>query len=554
MRKLSSFILFIVLIHNATFANEIDSLLNQLDSLMKSRPQLQVAKENELKGMKVLLKEAKGKPEQIYYITTQIIQDYIPYTFDSALYYINQNLLLSKNVNNIKMLSETRLLLTKILSSSGQYKEALDVIEDIKRSTLSGDMLKQYYSSFLTVYSELGYYSIVKEKKQKYDKLYQCYADSLVQILDPESEGYLVLKEKRYRDSRQMDACMEINTKRLSKCHIGDRTYSLVTFERSLNYEIMGKPELQKKFLILSAMSDIKACIMDNASLTSLAKLLYKQKDIDRPHEYIQFAFGDAVFFNSRLRFIAISNILPVINQAYQAKTDSQKAKLHDLLIIISILSVTVLLGMIFIYRQKQKLTIARTDLELVNQQLKELNGYLNSSNDMLQTVNNELAESNHVKELYIGNFISICSNYIDKLDKFRKFVNTHITTHNLNELFEYTKSKSLIEAELKEFYENFDNTFLSIYPNFVEKFNALLIEDERILLKKGELLTIELRIFALIRLGITDSSNIAGLLRYSVNTIYNYRVKIKNKAIVPREDFEKFVKKIGVFNNKSAV
>ena len=189
-----------------------------------------------------------------------------------------------------------------------------------------------------------------------------------------------------------------------------------------------------------------------------------------------------------------------------------------------------------------------------VYNQLKELNENLNTSNEKLNSLNIELAESNHVKEQYIGNFIGICSNYIDKLDNYRRVVNKQIASHKVAELFEYTKSKSLIDDELKEFYENFDNTFLSIYPNFVEELNALLIEEEHIPLKKGELLNTELRIFALIRLGISDSSKIAGLLRYSVNTIYNYRVKIKNKSIVPREDFENLVMKIGIFTKAGAL
>lgn len=378
--------------------------------------------------------------------------------------------------------------------------------------------------------------------------MYKAYDDSLRQSVEPNSETYLMTIEKKLRDSRQMNAALDINTKRLAQASMGTRTYSLATFERAVNYEILNNIEQQKKFLILSAISDIKSAIKDNASLTSLAMILHKENDIERPHKYIQFAFDDAVFFNSRLRFIEISNTLPLINHAYQLKTDSQNKQLRASLITISILSVIILLAFIFIYRQMKHLSIARTDLENVNIQLKELNNELNNANSKLSGLNLELAESNHVKEQYIGNFISICSNYIDKLDNYRKLVNKQIAAHKITELFDLTKSRTLIDEELKEFYENFDNTFLNIYPNFVEEFNAMLDQEARIELKKGELLNTELRIFALIRLGINDSSQIAGLLRYSVNTIYNYRVKIKNRSIVPREEFEDLVMKIGVF------
>jgi hypothetical protein len=529
-------------------ANETDSLLLQLEAVMNNRDQYQMTKEIELKSMKALLKEANGKPEQMYYVTVQIIKEYIPYTFDSALHYIEKNLVLSRKVNNRTMLNETELLLAQILTSSGQYNESLDVLRSINRSTLAEDLVDDYYSDYWKLYADLAYYAITNEARPIYEKLYLSYSDSLLHSLDPESDGYLMIIEKKLRDTRQMDACMNINTKRLSKCQTGTRTYSMVTFERSLNYQVIGNIEQQKKFLILSAISDIRSAIKDNASLTALAMILYQEKNVDRPHQYIQFAFEDAVFFNSKLRFIQISNILPVINKAYQLKTESQKAKLRQLVIIISILVVIVLLAMFLLYRQMLRLRATRTDLQIVNKQLKELNDHLNDTNDKLSQLNNELAESNHVKELYIGNFIAICSNYIDKLDNYRSHVNKQISAHKVAELFEYNKTKVMIENELKEFYENFDNTFLSIYPNFVEEINSLLVEEERIHLKKGELLNIELRIFALIRLGITDSSRIAGLLRYSVNTIYNYRAKVKNKSIVPREDFENIVGKLGVF------
>jgi cell division protein FtsL len=298
-------------------------------------------------------------------------------------------------------------------------------------------------------------------------------------------------------------------------------------------------------------MSDIRAAVKDNASMAALSTLLYNENKIDRAYEYIKFSFEDAAYFNSRLRYMQISNILPVVTAAYQSKSDKQKAHLRNLLIIISLLSIVLLLSILFIYNQVKKLAKARKELQTVNLKLRDLNVHLSDANTRLNELNNELSESNHVKEQYIGNFFSICSDYIDKLDGFRRNVNKQIADREVAELFEKTKSKRLIDDEIREFYDNFDHTFLQIYPDFVEDFNALLNEDEQIVLKKGELLNTELRIFALIRLGINDSANIAKLLRYSVNTIYNYRVKVKNRASVPRDDFENYVMKIGEFSQE---
>jgi cell division protein FtsL len=332
---------------------------------------------------------------------------------------------------------------------------------------------------------------------------------------------------------------------------MGTREYSMITFDRSLSYQLQKNTEQREKYLILSAMSDIRAAVKDNASMAALSTILYHQNKIDRAYEYVKFSFEDAAYFNSRLRYMQISNILPVVTAAYQKKSDKQKAHLRNLLIIISLLSIVLLLSILFIYSQMKKLARARKDLQTVNLKLRDLNGHLSDANAQLNELNSQLSESNHVKEQYIGSFFSICSDYIDKLDGFRRNVNKQIADREVAELFEQTRSKRLIEDEIREFYDNFDHTFLQIYPTFVEEFNALLREDEQITVKKGEMLNTELRIFALIRLGISDSAAIAKLLRYSVNTIYNYRVKVKNRAVVPREDFEDYVMKIGEFSRE---
>jgi len=516
---------------------------------MSEREQYDAAKELKIKSIKDLLNERGLSKEQIYHINNRIIKEYEPYTFDSALYYIEKNLVISEELGNQSLISETRLNLSGLLALSGRYEEAIDVLGKVQKDRLSDDLVEVYYQKYRIVFSELAFYSLVKENTAKYSSLYQAYTDSLLQFLEPSTDGYLSIIEKQYRDSRQLDDCEKINSKRLALTQMATRTYSIVTFERSLLFELENNIEQEKKFLILSAISDIKTATKDNASLTKLAVLLYEENQIDKAYSFINFSFDDALFYNSRLRFVEISNILPLITDAYRVKSEQQKADLRFSLIVISLLSIVLLLAVLFIYRQMKNLSRARNDLQSANLQLKNLNLDLNTANSNLNELNSELSESNHVKEQYIGNFLSICSNYIDKLDIYRKMVNKHIATRQVAELFEMTKSRQLIEDEQKEFYENFDNTFLNIYPTFVEELNLLLVDNEQIILKKGELLNTELRIFALIRLGVTDSSRIAKLLRYSVNTIYNYRVKIKNKAKVSRDNFEEFVMKIGAFS-----
>lgn len=220
---------------------------------------------------------------------------------------------------------------------------------------------------------------------------------------------------------------------------------------------------------------------------------------------------------------------------------------------VVSIMAFMLFLLLVYVNKQKKRLTIARNELKKtngklanLNSQLSKINEELDLSNQNLHDSNTKLNESNRVKEAYIGRFIGMCSLYIDKLDSYRKQVNRMMKNKQLDELFNMTKSSELKEKEVDELYANFDSVFLHLFPDFVKDFNSLLREEERIQLVEKDKLTTPLRIFALIRLGIDDSSKIAEFLHYSVNTIYNYRAKIKNGAAGDRNNFEKQVKELG--------
>lgn len=526
--------------------NELDSLYKQLEETMLNRSKYEALKENKLNGLKMLREENSLNADRLFYINNKILEEYIPYNFDSAIHYIDLNLELAKKYNDLSFKHETNIHLANLLAFSGRYLESLDVVKTVDSNDLSLALKQEYWGIYVKVYSELVMSTPSIVSQNLYEELYDSYSDSLLRILDSNSEGYLAIQEKKYRDTRMLIDCKRINTQRMALATMGTRIYSTIAFERAILYELENQTELEKKYLILSSISDIKAAVKDNASLTKLAMVLYEEEKIDIAYRYIMFSFEDAAFYNSKLRFIQISSILPLISETYQLKTDRQKAELSRYLFIISILSGVLMLAILAIYKQIKSLRVAKAELIMANERLQELNFNLKKTNTKLNEVNNELVESDHVKEHYIGSFLAICSEYIDKLDAFRKMVNKNIVAHKIDDLFALTKSRKLIDDEIADFYNNFDNIFLHIFPNFIEKINALLIDEGQLETKKGELLSTELRIYALIRLGISDSSKIAHLLRYSVNTIYNYRVRVKNNASISRDDFESAVMKIG--------
>lgn len=212
----------------------------------------------------------------------------------------------------------------------------------------------------------------------------------------------------------------------------------------------------------------------------------------------------------------------------------------------ISLLSIFLLIAIFYVYKQMKRVAAARHEVIDANKRLKELNEELHRYNLQLKEANHIIAENSYLKEEYIGRYMDQCSVYLEKMDNYRRSLGKIAATGKVDELYKNIKSSKFIEEELKEFYANFDNTFLQLFPTFVEDFNTLLAEGEQIYPKANERMSTELRIFALIRLGITDSVKIAQFLRYSVTTIYNYRTKVRNKAAGDRDQLEQEVMKIG--------
>lgn len=288
----------------------------------------------------------------------------------------------------------------------------------------------------------------------------------------------------------------------------------------------------------------MKSAVREYISLRKLAVLLYQEGDIDRAYSYLKLCMDDAVFCNARLRILEILQIFPLINDTYQQKAEKQQEQMKWALVSISLLSIFLLIAIFYVYKQMKRVAAARHEVIDANKRLKELNEELHRYNLQLKEANHIIAENSYLKEEYIGRYMDQCSVYLEKMDNYRRSLGKIAATGKVDELYKNIKSSKFIEEELKEFYANFDNTFLQLFPTFVEDFNTLLAEGEQIYPKANERMSTELRIFALIRLGITDSVKIAQFLRYSVTTIYNYRTKVRNKAAGDRDQLEQEVMK----------
>jgi hypothetical protein len=546
MQKILITFFLVFLLSNTGYAGTIDSLLTVLDGTIKRNHEFQQIREGRIQGLKSLLADRQMGNGQKYLVLDKLYAEYRSYRFDSALYYLLVKTSLAEQLGQKEWTNNSLIQQVGLLSATGMYKEAADALEKIDRSRIATDQLPGYFSTLANYYSQLAYYTRISSMVPKYNLLTGLYRDSALAAFPEHSTAYLHIVEMKRYTERKLDESLELAKSILAQTEPEHPDYALYAYRVASNYRDMGNRDKEKEYLIRSAIADIRNGIKDNASLTMLAMVLYREKHIAKAYDYIQFSLADAAYFKAPLRYIELSNVLPLINDAYHLKLEKQKGMLERYLLLISFLSVFLITSLAFIVLQFKRLSNARLDLQKANKMLFDLNNELSGANQQLNSLNFQLVESNRIKEQYIGLFLNRCSNYIEKLEQYQKQANKMLAARKYAELFESTKSGHLIDSELSEFYETFDHTFLILFPNFVEQLNELFKEEERIVLRKGELLNTELRIFALIRLGITDSSKIAGLLRYSVTTIYNYRVKVKNKALVPRENLEELVMQIG--------
>ena len=532
----------------SAFAGEsLDSLLNVLDKTIKEADTYVQIKENKLHELK---KEARKTPPvsvERYHLNNDIYLEYKAYSSDSALHYLNENMLLARQLNDKERELKIQLELSYLLSSIGMYMEAADILNSIDRQTLPSSLLGYYYTCYEHVYFEAGAAQPrYKMFASRYAKLSHAYRDSMQVTLDPSSATYLWLRETQLREAGKYDEALEFSDRRLAEASFGTPQYALVAYQRFRLFESMGKKDEHLYYLVLSAISDVRSAIKEQSSLMVLAQELNRKGDLKRAYDYINFSWEISQFYKTRLRSWMNITPLSMINGNYQDIIKQQNRELLIYIACVALLALLLVIALIYIYRQMKALSIAKKGLQEVNERLFSLNEELEEVNRHLRSTNLELSESNLIKEAYIARFFKLCSVYVDRLQAYRKLVNKKLQRGQVAELLKMTHlSNDIVTVEVQELYANFDSAFLHLFPNFVESLNALLLPDEQIVLKPDELLYTELRIFALIRLGIKDSSQIAELLHYSVNTIYNYRSRVKTKARVSRDDFEDLVAKI---------
>lgn len=529
----------------------LDSLYKVLDEAICHSPQYVAQRRASITRLKTELINA-GSDKERYDYSYRLYDEYKAFVNDSAIYYLRQCINLAEQMANPQQAAYCRSKLAYQCSNTGLYNEALFCLRAINPEELDRQTLSTFYKACNHVYSELAFHGKIEDMRKECSEKALEYESLMLEILSTDSRDYLQRMEQTCMAQGRLKESLRYNDQWLKKVEVGSHPFAMVAFYRYKEYEMRGDTIQMSRWLAESALADVRNAVMDQGSMWELANLLMKQGDIDRAYRYIGFANECATRFGTRLRSWLISPVVTMIDRQYHAHLEQEQLRTRLFIGAVSLLALLILVSLLYVNRQRHKLAVAHKDLRDSNVRLSEVNEQLHQSNTQLTQLNNELStlniqlsESNHVKEEYVGRFLRQCSLYIDKQDAMRRKVNKMVKNREYDELYNMTRTPESKEKELEELYVNFDDAFLHLFPHFVDDFNALLRPEEQVLPETNGRLSTGLRIFALVRLGISDSSKIADFLHYSVNTIYNYRARIKNGAVANRDHFEEMVRRL---------
>lgn len=509
-------------------------LFRELDQVISEKGNYVGQKEETIAALKQQL-AAERDSDRMMKLTEDIFREYKVFKFDSAMVYANRGLALARQRRDASYVAQFSICRSEILAIGGLYTEALSNLEQVDTTALSRQQLFFYHQARFNIYLYWANYCNDREYAPQYMANASHFLAHAIRYLNPGDDFYNYFLGEYHvfvePDTKKARHYYEMAFKGSSE---QSRVHAMTSFALAGNYLASGDQDRYEEYLIKAALSDTKCCTMENMALQTLALRLFEKgnEHIKRAEQYINTSMEDAKFYNNRLRILEISRIMPQIMSSYQERVEQQNRGLRYSVLFISLLLIGLFITSYFIHRQNRQLSARRHELATLNAQLSALNSQLSQTNAQLSDANTLLSDTNTRRENLASIYIDLCAKYIDKLGRYQTLVKRKIKANQAQELLQTISSTRISEEDAATFLNRFDKAFLELYPSFVDDFNALLQEDGRIRLKTPNTLTTELRTFALIRLGVKGTADIAGLLFLSPQTIYNCRSVTKNKAI----------------------
>ncbi|MDR0865970.1 MAG: DUF6377 domain-containing protein [Candidatus Symbiothrix sp.] len=529
MRNILLSLFTIFFLHNSLGADRLKPLLQELDQAVSQANVYDSCKMQRLDELKVKLKERLGN-EKMHEAYLQLYKEYETFTVDSALYYAKAHLDFSEKQNDVYWINECKMQQAKIYAVFARFPESLELLCSIERDSLPAQQLGAYFGCFEKMYRQWEECAADKELENK--ALKEVYRDSLLTVLSRGMYDYDLVFGRKCIESKDFFRAQEILTAQLTQLNPETPESAMTNLLIAYLYEMRGDRETRLEYLAKSAIAGVKASAKENPALRLLALYLVNEGKEGRSGIYINRCMEDAHFYSAHLNNAQIAHILPVIDKSSQLEKTRHVESRKILIFVICILIIILIYAVSYAVKHAGNVKIERKEVEELRKELEK--------------TSRELSEANQIKEEYIKRFILQCAEDTHKLINYRGELVKKAEARKVEELYAILRSTKMIETEWKEFYQNFDTAFLILFPNFVEEFNKLFPAGEQVALKQENILNPELRIYALIRLGVTNSAKIAAYLDYSTTTVYNYRAMIGGKSLLPRNDFEEAVAKIG--------
>ncbi len=546
MKRSLLYILFLLLPTTLSAGSKTQQLRQKLDNLLEQRKALIDNKNKDINRLKKNLTTSENtlKRLQTY---EQLFEEYYVFQFDSAMTYLNKGIKLAKETQNTYYYNSNTISKAELLSIGGLYSEAIHEIEQVDTTGLDKAQHFEYYFSLFRIHTYWADFCNDKTYTPTHRLKAQEYLKKAMPFCDETGKTYeYYLGEYAVFVLNNPQAARAHYVKAIKQLPQNSRFYAMSCFALSGSYGNEGNTEKQEEFLLLSSIADIENCTLENFALQNLAMYIFEHNkdELDLAQQYIQTALEDAHFYNNRLRIIEISSKLPVIVSSYQQTLNQRNKVQMTAIIAISLLLLFLLSAVFYIVKQTKRLSLQQQELQKNNNQLSELNTQQKELNTQLHDLNALLVDTNRKRERLAKLYIDLCAKYIARLKKQQTLVKRKIKANQITELLSQLSSERLSEEDAATFLSRFDKAFLDLYPDFTEELNSLLLPEGQIQNKSTDELTTEQRIMALIRLGVKESAEIADLLFYSPQTIYNYRSVLKGKAI-NKETFEEEVMKL---------
>lgn len=522
-------------------AQELRALLFELDKCVEKKESYRAERNERIDSLRQQMEIVQDT--QLLEVYEGMYQAYSHFQTDSALFYLDKMNQLSEVQEDPQKHTWVALNMAEQLAIMGAYSDAEDMVRKLHTTHMNQEERTRYYHVCRTIYGWMADYmsstpSLSKELRHKTD----LYRDSII-TTDTDQLSRDIVKADQLLANGKREEAKRLIEKYLDKAEKEQKSY--VHYILSEIYRQQKKPQEQMRELALVAIEDLRRGVTEYAALPLLAMRLKEQGEVERAYNYLFCSLEDANFCNAKLRSMEISEVFPIIEKSYKQKERLARQTERGLLLGVSVMTIMLVLVVLYLRSQMHKLSQTRHQLSVANEQLGEANRLLGLRNDTLQESNAMLQQMDRVKEEYIARFLDRCRKYLSALEKYRKSLLKLAKSNQNAELMKKLKDDTLIEHEQQRLYNDFDEAFLDLHPHFVENFNALLRPEERLTPKRHERLNTELRIFALIRLGVTDTAQIAQFLDYSMPTIYNYRSRIRSKSIYSKEEFDQKLREL---------